>query len=296
MTSADPGGAAPPLLATKLHPPRRRRTLVARPRLRDLSSGGAHEALTLVSAPAGFGKTTLVADWFDDDETTAWLSLDPRDDDPVRFWTYVVAALATVVPELSTDADALLRAADPSIDAVVATLINELADTATDVVLVLDDYHVIESAEVHDSVAFLLDHLPRQLRLVIATRADPPLPLATHAGPRRAARGPGRRPPLHRGRGHLVPERRDGPDPRRRRHRRARGSDRGVDRCAAAGGAVDAGPRRSRRVRRRVRRRRPLHPRLPRRRGPRAPGVRRSATSCSTRRSSDGSPGRSALR
>ena len=91
------GGRQPPelpLLGTKLRPPRRRRAIVARPRLTDVGAAGADPALTLVSAPAGFGKTTLVADWFADDRT-AWLSLDPGDDDPIRFWTYVVASLSS---------------------------------------------------------------------------------------------------------------------------------------------------------------------------------------------------------
>ena len=141
---------------------------------------GADPALTLVSAPAGFGKTTLVADWFADDDTTAWLSLDPGDDDPTRFWTYVVAALERGRPRRSAPRRVRSsRTPAPPIEAVVATLINDLETAATDLVLVLDDYHVIESAEIHDSVAFLLEHLPPQVRLVIATRADPPLPLAS---------------------------------------------------------------------------------------------------------------------
>ncbi len=179
MTSADDGATEPPLLATKLHPPRRRRTLVPRPRLGGLAERSRHRALTLVSAPAGFGKTTLVADWFADDHTTAWLSLDPRDDDPTRFWTYVIAALETAAPDLRADATALLGTPGVPLEVVVATLINDLETAAQDLVLVLDDYHLIESAEVHESVAFLLEHLPPQIRLVIATRADPPLPIAS---------------------------------------------------------------------------------------------------------------------
>ena len=135
-------------------------------------------ALTLVSAPAGFGKTTLVSGWLGE-APTAWLGLDPSDDDPIRFWTYVVAALERAVPELAAEAGQLLADPHTSIDAAVATLINDMEAAATDVVLVLDDYHVIESPAVHESVSFLLDHLPAQLRLVIATRSDPPLPLAS---------------------------------------------------------------------------------------------------------------------
>ncbi len=167
------------LLTTKLHPPRRRRNLVARPRLGDLATRTTHPALTLVSAPAGFGKTTLVADWFAGERTTAWLSLDPRDDDPERFWTYVLAALASVDADLSPDTTALLQSRQAPLEAVVATLINDLETASQDIVLVLDDYHVITAAEIHNSVAFLLAHLPPQVSLVIATRADPPLPLAS---------------------------------------------------------------------------------------------------------------------
>ena len=167
------------LLTTKLHPPRRRRTLVARPRLRDLTTRGGHPALTLVSAPAGFGKTTLVADWFAGERTTAWLSLDARDDDPEQFWTYVLGALTTVSHDLSDEAAALLHGHQAPLETVVATLINDLETASQDIVLVLDDYHVVTAPEIHDSVAFLLEHLPPQLSLVIITRADPPLPLAS---------------------------------------------------------------------------------------------------------------------
>jgi len=119
-----------------------------------------------------------VADWFAGEPTTAWLSLDARDDEPTRFWTYVIAALETVVTELSSDTSSLLEGGQASLETVVATLINDLETASQDIVLVLDDYHVIQAPEIHQSVAFLLEHLPPQIRLVIATRADPPLPLA----------------------------------------------------------------------------------------------------------------------
>src|SRR5690606_12746328 len=131
------------VLTTKLHPPRRRRTLVARPRLRDRASRNGNPALTLVSAPAGFGKTTLVADWFAGERTTAWLSLDARDNDPERFWTYVLAALATVTPDVSEDTAPLRQGGGVSLETAVATLINDLETASQDIVLVLDDYHVI---------------------------------------------------------------------------------------------------------------------------------------------------------
>lgn len=133
----------------------------------------------LVSAPAGFGKTTLVAEWLTDEEAVGWLSLDPSDDDPILFWTYVVAALDAAAPVVGPDVAALLETPGVSLDVVVATLINDLETAAHDLVLVLDDYHLIESSEIHASVAFFLEHLPPQIRLVITTRADPPLPLAS---------------------------------------------------------------------------------------------------------------------
>ena len=179
MTSKDAVAEGIVLLTTKLHPPRRRRTLVARPRLRGLARRSGHPALTLVSAPAGFGKTTLVADWFASQRTTAWLSLDARDDEPEQFWRYVLAAFATVTPDSSVDTAPLLQRNRTPLETVVATLINDLETASQDLVLVLDDYHVITSPEIHDSVAFLLEHLPPQLSLVIVTRADPPLPLAS---------------------------------------------------------------------------------------------------------------------
>ena len=178
MTATDGPGGGPAILGTKLHPPRRRRALVDRPRLHVLAARTDRPKLTLVSAPAGFGKTTLVADWLGDEEATAWLSLDPRDDDPPRFWTYVVAALTTVVAELGPVA-ASLQVPQPSIEGVVDALLNGLAAHPSDVVLVLDDYHAVQDPAIHDGVAQLLEHLPPQVRLVIATRADPPLPLAS---------------------------------------------------------------------------------------------------------------------
>jgi LuxR family maltose regulon positive regulatory protein len=166
-----------PLLETKIHPPRRRGAL-ARPRLRERLDQREQPPLTLVSAPAGFGKSTLVAQWFADEPTTVWLSLDSRDNDPVVFWTYVLAALDVVAPGAGLEARELLDAAQPPLEVVVATLVNGLNAVAGDIVLVLDDYHVIESVPIHDSMAFLVEHLPSNVHLVIASRADPPLPLA----------------------------------------------------------------------------------------------------------------------
>ena len=172
----------PLLLETKLRAPRQRRELVPRARLSDRLSRGSAAALTVVSAPAGFGKTTALTEWSATESAegraVAWVSLDARDDDPVVFWSYVVAALQTAVPSVGAHALSLLQSDDAPVEAFLATLLNELDTMSRDVVLVLDDYHVIESAELHDGVAFLIEHLPPQVHLVLAARADPPLPLA----------------------------------------------------------------------------------------------------------------------
>jgi len=167
-----------PLLETKLHAPRRRGVL-ARPRLRERLDRRDQPALTLVSAAAGFGKTTLLTEWFADGSATAWLSLDAGDNDPALFWTYLVAALETAAPGTVAAARALVDTPRPSIDAVVATLLNDLQALDHELVVVLDDYHVIESPEIHESLTYLLGHLPAHVHLVIASRSDPPLPLAT---------------------------------------------------------------------------------------------------------------------
>ena len=173
---------AAPLLETKLHVPRRRRSLVVRPRLTGRLSHVWESALTLVSAPAGFGKTTLLAEWLADavtvDRSVAWLSLDPRDNDPARFWAYLLAALDRAVPGIGADARAVLESPQPATEAVLATLLNSLDDVPGDLAVVLDDYHLVETHDVHEGVAFLLEHLPRQVHVVVTGRADPPLPLA----------------------------------------------------------------------------------------------------------------------
>jgi LuxR family maltose regulon positive regulatory protein len=173
---------ASPLLETKFHVPRRRRGAVDRPRLNERLSRGAESALTLVSAPAGFGKTTLLAEWLavasNDERSAGWLSLDQRDNDPVLFWTYLITALKTAAPGVGDGALSLLQSPQAPIEAVLATLLNDLAALAHDVVLVLDDFHLVDAPEVRDGIAFLLEHLPPQTHLVISGRADPALPLA----------------------------------------------------------------------------------------------------------------------
>jgi LuxR family maltose regulon positive regulatory protein len=181
-----------PLLETKLFLPTPRRGLVPRPRLRERLHRGLSCKLMLVSAPAGFGKTTVLVDWMaavsagpDSRTGTAWLSLDAGDNDQATYWTYVIAALRTVAAEIGADALALLQGPQPApIQVVLTTLLNDLGTVEDHVVLLLDDYHLIDSPEVHLGMEFLLDHLPARLHVVIASRADPALPL-----PRLRARG-----------------------------------------------------------------------------------------------------------
>lgn len=178
MSQTEGRVAATPLVVTKLHVPRRRRGVVHRARLANRPVRREAPSLTLVSAPAGFGKTTLLTDWFADAErSTAWLSLDHRDNDASLFWAYLVAALRTVLPDVGKEASALLQSDPSALEAVAATLLNDLDGHADDVAVVLDDYHVIESADVHESLIFLLEHLPPQVHLVVASRSDPPFPL-----------------------------------------------------------------------------------------------------------------------
>lgn len=170
------------MLESKLHAPRRRRGLVQRARLAQRLDRDALPAVVLVSAPAGFGKTTLLAEWLaaDDERTkpTAWLSLDRRDSDPAVFWSYVVAAVRKVAIDVGADALSTLQSTPTALEAVVTSLLNDLGALADDVVLVLDDYHLVESLDVQESMLFLVEHLPEQLHLVVASRADPPWPLA----------------------------------------------------------------------------------------------------------------------
>ena len=174
------------LLETKLHVPRPRRGLVPRSRLSERLDRGTTSKLILVSAPAGFGKTTLLADWLaaaTNEGSAAWLSLDQGDNDPASFWTYVIAAVRTVAPGVGASELAHLQAPQPPpIQMVLTTLLNDLGAISNDVVLVLDDYHVIDAPDVQDGMAFLLDHLPPQVHLVISSRADPALPLARLRG------------------------------------------------------------------------------------------------------------------
>lgn len=168
------------LLTTKLHHPRLRTPFVVRPHLVARLQAGMASALTLVSAPAGFGKTTLLTQWITATSLpVAWLTLEPADNEPTRFLTYLIAALQTLLPQSGALALTLLQTAQPvPPEAVLTALSNELMHYPTgDLILVLDDYYVIDAPPIHRGVAFLLEHLPPCLHLVLATRADPPLPL-----------------------------------------------------------------------------------------------------------------------
>src|SRR5215207_873169 len=168
------------LLATKLHIPRPQPGFAPRPRLVERLDEGLARGLVLVCAPAGFGKTALLADWAGGGRRlVAWLSLDAGDNDPARFWRHVMAALERAQPGIAEQLAGLLGPpTPPSFEGLVTALINQLAAEPDEVVLVLDDYHLIDAQPVHTSLAFLLEHLPPSLRLVLASRADPPLPLA----------------------------------------------------------------------------------------------------------------------
>ncbi len=169
------------ILATKLHMPRLRAHLVPRAHLVERLQQGVERALTLVSAPAGFGKTTLLAQWLaESGMPVAWLSLEPEDNDPTRFLSYVIAALQTLDAQIGTTALAMLHTPQPpSPETVLAVLTNDLVERGGgDFALVLDDYHIITADPIHRGMTFLLEHLPPPMHLILVTRADPPLPLA----------------------------------------------------------------------------------------------------------------------
>jgi LuxR family maltose regulon positive regulatory protein len=168
------------IVATKLARPPLRAEHLARERLVAALRSGSARSLTLLAAPPGFGKTTLLSAWAAREEGVAWLGLDADDNDPVRLFTYVVEAIRTVRPGIGLTARAALRAPGAGLtEVVVPLLINDLAEPDTSVVkLVLDDYHVITNPAVHDALGYLLERMPPSLRIAIATREDPPLALA----------------------------------------------------------------------------------------------------------------------
>ncbi|MCD4723400.1 MAG: hypothetical protein K8R63_01060, partial [Bacteroidales bacterium] len=169
-----------PLLATKLYVPPPRPDLVQRTHLIDRLNKGINHKLTLISAPAGFGKTTLISEWISRSKIlVSWISLDKGDNDPVNFIHYLIAALQSFDKNIGKTALSMLQSPQlPPIESIMTNLIKEITDIPNDFVLVLDDYHSVDTKQVHTAVEFLIDHLPPQMSLVIATRVDPPLPLA----------------------------------------------------------------------------------------------------------------------
>jgi LuxR family transcriptional regulator, maltose regulon positive regulatory protein len=169
------------LLGTKLHVPSIGTQLVHRNALVGALSAGRHYKLTLLSAPAGWGKTTLLAQWAlgaGEDQRFGWLSLDPSDNDPVWFWMYVIAALQKISPGVGIRAVELLAMGTDPLRVVLPTLLNDLDTVDGPMALILDDYHLVVSRAVHEQLAFFISRMPANLHLVLATRSDPMLPLA----------------------------------------------------------------------------------------------------------------------
>lgn len=170
------------MMATKLYIPAPRRGSVARPRLREKLRLGAESGLTLLSAPAGFGKTALLADWLGGaagrDRRVAWLSLDPADSETDSFWSGVISSLQGVIPGIGSTALQLIGSSPLATDLVLSTLLNDLAAVSGDVWLVLDDYHTVDSRAVGAGMAYFVEHLPPQVHVVVSTRSDPDLPLS----------------------------------------------------------------------------------------------------------------------
>ena len=174
-----------PILTTKLYIPPPQPKIVLRPRLIERLNEALHRKLTLLSASAGFGKTTLLGEWVAGCERpAAWLSVDEGDNDPARFLTYLVAALqTTIAPNIGEGVLRVLQSPQPPpTEKILTVLLNEIDTVEDDFVLVLDDYHVIDAEAVDEALSFVLEHLPPCMHLVIATREDPNLPLARLRG------------------------------------------------------------------------------------------------------------------
>lgn len=166
-------------LVTRLAAPYAHSSLVPRPRLQQKLDQGLKCALILVSASAGYGKTTLLSQWLLHHRRAAWLSIDQHDNDPLRFWSYVLAALERLSPGVSGAAWPLMQSLQPPpIETMLTLLINQLTKFPEETLLVIDDYHLIEEPLIHTTVTFFLDHLPAHIHLVLSSRVDPPLPLA----------------------------------------------------------------------------------------------------------------------
>ena len=173
-----------PILATKLYIPPSSPNMVLRPRLIERLNRGLQRKLTLISAPAGFGKTTVVSEWVSScsqnrpEIRVAWVSLDEEDSDPARFLTYVVAAIRKTAPEIGDGVREFLQS-EPQrlIEPILNVLLNDVTTLSGQITLVLEDYHVIDSRSIDEAITYMIEHLPPQLRLVITTREDPQLPL-----------------------------------------------------------------------------------------------------------------------
>jgi LuxR family maltose regulon positive regulatory protein len=170
----------PPVLATKLYIPSTRPKIVLRPRLIERLNEGLSRKLILISAPAGFGKTTLLSEWLRDKSiASTWLSLDEGDSDPARFLIYLISALQKIAPKLGETVFAMLQTPQhPPKEIILTALLNEIATIPEDFVLILDDHHLIDSEIIDSAIAFLLENMPPQMHLVIASREDPQLPLS----------------------------------------------------------------------------------------------------------------------
>jgi LuxR family maltose regulon positive regulatory protein len=166
-----------PLLAAKLYIPPTRPELVPRPRLTERMNAASQGKLTVVSAPASFGKTTLLGEWVRESERpTGWLSLDQGDDNLVRFLSYLIAALQRIDEGIGVDVQAALGAPQaPPIETLLTMLINDIAAFERELALILDDCHRIDAQPIHDALDFLLDHLPENMQLVLSGRVDLPL-------------------------------------------------------------------------------------------------------------------------
>src|SRR5256884_973939 len=171
------------ILATKLYIPRLRPNVVLRPRLLERLNEDLHRKLTLIAAPAGFGKTTLVSAWVGGIERprarTAWLSLDEGDNDPTRFLTYLIAALQTIAANIGEGVSGVLQSPQPPpTESMLTALLNDLTTISDHFILVLDDYHVLDAKPIDQALTYLVEHLPPHMHLVITPREDPHLPLA----------------------------------------------------------------------------------------------------------------------
>ncbi len=203
------------LLNIKLHAPPPCQILVARPRLTAALSKALTASLTLVSASAGYGKTTLVCSWMRAiDVPSAWLSLDEGDNDPVRFVQYFITALQKIVPSIQLEWLGMLQEKQPApLETLLNIIINEIDRCAAQFVLVLDDFQTIHAQPVLEMIAYLLDHVPPQMHLVLLSRTDPPLPLIPAARSQPARRYPGRTATLHQTGDRRLSERCDGIKP-----------------------------------------------------------------------------------